>query len=62
MADTKYWNAYYESLDQSDLNDLLIIQVEADTEDEAITKAHERFIAIVLIHSNWSFTEIREGS
>lgn len=58
----KYWNAYYDSLDQSDLNDLLIIQVEADTEDEAITLAHERFKAIVLIHSNWSFNEIREGS
>lgn len=56
----KWWNVYYDSLDQSDCGDLLIMQVQADTEEEAIEKGEERFKSIVLIHSNWSFIEVRE--
>lgn len=58
----KWWNVYYDSIDQSDCGDLLIIQVQGDTEEEALEAGEARFKAIVLIHSNWSFNEIREAN
>lgn len=59
---SKWWNVFFETIDQSDSSDLLTVQVEADTPDEGIRLGQERFHSLVLTHNNWQFTDISETS
>jgi hypothetical protein len=59
---SKWWNVFFETIDQSDASDLLTVQVQADTPDEGIRLGQERFHSLVLTHNNWQFTDISETS
>jgi hypothetical protein len=53
---SKLWNIYFEST----TDDLLVVQINAPTEMEAIKLGTEKFQSLVLIHSVWRQFDMRE--